>query len=124
MLISEGVLNKKKKLSATESNAIQVHPHTTVDLLSQIEFSDQVKKAILHHHEHWDGSGYPNGLKGHQIPVLSRILGVLDAYLSMTEDRPYRAALSHEGAIAEIQKDQGIKFDPRVVQALEAAFSG
>ncbi len=123
MLIDEGVLNKKKKLTSVETSTLQVHPYATVGLLDKIEFSSTVRQAILHHHERWDGKGYPDGLRGEEIPILARALAVLDAYVSMTEDRPYRKALSHEETVAQMRRESGEKFDPAVVEALVAAFS-
>jgi HD-GYP domain-containing protein (c-di-GMP phosphodiesterase class II) len=120
MLASEGVLQSKRYLSSSETSTIKVHPHTTVDLLSKIEFSDRVKKAILHHHENWDGSGYPEGLKGNQIPVISRVLAVADAYFSMIEARPYRPEQSPQEALKEIRRETGSKFDPAVVASFVA----
>ena len=124
MLVSEGVLGKKNTLSNSETNTIKIHPHTTVDLLSKIEFSERIKKSILHHHENWDGSGYPNGLKGNQIPVISRVLAVADAYFSMIEPRPYRPRRSPQEALYQIRSETGSKFDPAVVTAMEESLTG
>ena len=73
---------------------------------------------ILHHHERYDGKGYPEGLKGKEIPLLSRILAVVDAYDAMTEDRPYRKAMSKDEAILEIKKNSGTQFDPNIAEIL------
>ena len=73
-----------------------------------------VAKYILHHHERWDGRGYPQGLKGESIPLMCRILSVADAFDAMTNDRIYRKAMSKEEAIEEIQRNAGIQFDPKI----------
>ncbi len=75
---------------------------------------------IKHHHEHWDGSGYPHGLAGEEIPFGSRLILVADAYDAITTERSYRAATSPEQAIVELRRNAGIQFDPKVVAALEA----
>jgi HD-GYP domain-containing protein (c-di-GMP phosphodiesterase class II) len=74
---------------------------------------------VLHHHEHWDGSGYPDGLAGEEIPLGARIILVADAFEAITADRPYRAAQSAEAALAELRNNAGTQFDPAVVDALE-----
>ena len=123
MLVSEEVLQKKQRLSISETNTIKGHPQTTVDLLNKIEFSQRVKNSILHHHENWDGSGYPNGLKGNQIPVISRVLAVADAYFSLIELRSHRPARSPQEAMDLIRQEAGSKFDPTVVAALEVCLA-
>jgi hypothetical protein len=119
-LIDESVLKKKQKLSSMETRTLKVHPYTTLDLLNSFEFSEDVKKAILHHHERYDGTGYPDGLKGNQIPFLSRVLSVVDAFCAMTAKRPYRKAFTREKALQEIKKGAGKLYDPKVVKALES----
>jgi hypothetical protein len=123
MLVSEEVLQKKQRLSSSETNTIKGHPQTTVDLLNKIEFSQRVKNSILHHHENWDGSGYPNGLKGNQIPIISRVLAVADAYFSLIELRSHRPARSPQEAMDLIRQETGSKFDPTVVAALEVCLA-
>lgn len=123
MLVSEEVLQKKQTLSSSETNTIKGHPQTTVDLLNKIEFSQRVKNSILHHHENWDGSGYPNGLKGNQIPVISRVLAVADAYFSLIELRSHRPARSPQEAMDLIRQEAGSKYDPTVVAALEVCLA-
>ncbi|RLB52813.1 MAG: hypothetical protein DRI34_14225, partial [Deltaproteobacteria bacterium] len=84
-------------------------------ILEPIEFLKDIVPAVYHHHEQYDGSGYPLGLKGEEIPLEARILAVADTYDAMTSDRPYRAALSHEIAVAELRRCAGSQFDPRIV---------
>ena len=84
--------------------------------MSPIEFLGKVKEAILHHHERFDGKGYPSGLAGEQIPIAARILAVVDAYESMVTERPYRKAMDRDAAIEELMACSGTQFDPRVVE--------
>jgi HD-GYP domain-containing protein (c-di-GMP phosphodiesterase class II) len=87
-----------------------------VDILAPIEFLGKVKDAILHHHERFDGKGYPGGVAGDQIPLAARILAVVDAYESMITERPYRKAMRREEAIEELMSCSGTQFDPQVVE--------
>ena len=93
------------------------HPAAALHVLSQIRSIADATPAILHHHEHFDGSGYPDGLAGDQIPVASRILLVTDAFDAMTTDRPYRKAMPVQAAIEELKRNSGSQFDPTVVAA-------
>jgi HD-GYP domain-containing protein (c-di-GMP phosphodiesterase class II) len=95
------------------------HPRNTIGLLGNFEISPAVKKAIIHHHERFDGTGYPDQLKGEDIPFLSRVLSVVDAFCAMTSDRPYRKAFAREEALKEIQKGAGSVYDPTVVEAIQ-----
>lgn len=119
MVVGESVL-KKEKLLPAEARTLKAHPRTTLSLLDNFEYSRDVQEAILHHHERYDGTGYPNGLKGTKIPFISRVLTVIDAYCAMTTERPYGVTFSAEGALEEIKKDSRTIFDPRVVEALES----
>jgi HD-GYP domain-containing protein (c-di-GMP phosphodiesterase class II) len=74
-------------------------------------------ETVLHHHERWDGRGYPHGLAGDEIPEDARIVAVADAYDAMISDRPYRSRLSHSAAVAEVERCAGTQFDPRVAEA-------
>ncbi|VAX29776.1 HD-GYP domain [hydrothermal vent metagenome] len=118
MLIDDSIL-KKKGLSPLEHRILKVHPYTTVGLLNSFEFSEQVKMAILHHHERYDGRGYPDGLKDDEIPLISRILTVVDAFCAMITERPYKEAISRDESLNEIRKGSGTVYDPKVVAALE-----
>ncbi len=116
--VDESVL-KKKEIQAPEKRSLRIHPFTTVSLLNNFEHSSEVKKAILHHHEHYDGTGYPDGLKGEEIPFLSRVLSVVDSFCAMISERPYRNAVKEDEAIAELRSKAGTIYDPVVVDALQ-----
>jgi HD-GYP domain-containing protein (c-di-GMP phosphodiesterase class II)/two-component sensor histidine kinase len=116
--VGEGILRKSGGLGAGEYESVKKHPEEGVDIVGPIEFLDQVKDVILHHHERYDGGGYPGGLSGDAIPVGARILAVVDAYGSMTSDRPYRSAMSTEEALEELRQCSGTQFDPKVVEIL------
>ncbi|HPN16123.1 MAG TPA: HD domain-containing protein [Candidatus Aminicenantes bacterium] len=111
------VLHKPTKLSDLEFALIKNHPVVGEEIIKPVAFLDKIRPVIHHHHERFDGSGYPDGLRGKDIPFLSRIITVADAYDAMTSHRPYRSALSHETAVAEITKYAGTQFDPEIVQA-------
>jgi HD-GYP domain-containing protein (c-di-GMP phosphodiesterase class II) len=113
--VGEGILRKRGGLRVGEYESIKRHPEEGVDIVGPIEVLEQVKEVILHHHERFDGGGYPGGLSGEEIPVGARILAVVDSYSSMLSDRPYRPALSVEEAIEELRRCRGTQFDPRVV---------
>jgi HD-GYP domain-containing protein (c-di-GMP phosphodiesterase class II) len=81
-----------------------------------------IAEYILHHHERWDGNGYPQKLRGTDVPLLSRILSVVDSYDAMTEDRIYRKAMTHDAAIEEIQKCAGTQFDPQIAKIFMQMF--
>ena len=89
LLIEEDLLDKKT-LSAAEKRSVKSHPYNTVLLLDSFEYSEDVKKTVLHHHERFDGSGYPDGLQGEEIPFLARVIAVVDSFCAMLENRPYR----------------------------------
>jgi GAF domain-containing protein len=119
--IDEAVM-RKRKLASSEMRSIKVHPYTTIDLLSSFEFSDDVKKAILHHHERYDGTGYPDSLAADKIPFISRVIAVVDAFCALIGDRPYRSALKKSEAMTEIRNGSGSLYDPIIVKALEEVF--
>ncbi|MFH1312591.1 MAG: HD domain-containing phosphohydrolase, partial [Candidatus Eisenbacteria bacterium] len=114
--VGEGILRKPGGLGAGEYESVKKHPEEGVDIVGPIEFLDQVKDVILHHHERYDGEGYPGGLSGEAIPIGARILAVVDAYNSMINNRPYRSAMPAEEALAELRRCSGTQFDPDVVE--------
>jgi response regulator RpfG family c-di-GMP phosphodiesterase len=123
--VPDAILLKKDKLTEDELERMHMHPIIGRDLLSRIQFLKPAVDIPHYHHERWDGSGYPYGLSGNEIPLAARIFAVVDVYDAMTSDRPYREALSREFVLKYIEQQSGKLFDPRVVEAflpmLEAA---
>ncbi|MFW5991703.1 MAG: HD domain-containing phosphohydrolase [Halanaerobiaceae bacterium] len=115
ILVPLEILNKKGPLTDEEYDEIKIHPYWGFLTLSNSEELEPIARYVLHHHECWDGSGYPDGLKGEEIPLISSILAVADAWDAMTSDRSYRKALSKEKALQEIRQNKGHQFSPRVV---------
>jgi diguanylate cyclase (GGDEF)-like protein/putative nucleotidyltransferase with HDIG domain len=113
--ISDEILNKVTKLTDEEWEIIKSHPQLGADIVSNVPELASCLAGILYHHEHYDGSGYPAGLKGEAIPLDARILGIVDAFAAMTSARPYRAALSIEEAVGELKRGAGKQFDPNLV---------
>jgi putative nucleotidyltransferase with HDIG domain len=113
--IPDGVLLKPGPLSAAEREMINRHPDYAKNLLEQVDFLEPALAIPYSHHEHWDGKGYPQGLKGEEIPLAARVFAVVDVWDALTSDRPYRKAMSHEEAIAIIWNNKGTHFDPEVV---------
>lgn len=114
--LDEKVLNKPGRLTEDEWKEIRRHPEIGYRILSTVNDMADLANYVLHHHERWDGQGYPKGLKGEEIPFVSRIITIADAYDAMTSDRSYRSALAKEVVIAELQKNSGIQFDPELVR--------
>ncbi|MHB1484218.1 MAG: bifunctional diguanylate cyclase/phosphohydrolase [Saccharofermentanales bacterium] len=114
--IKDTIINKNSKLTLNEMNEIQTHSEIGYRITqSTVEFQ-QISKYILAHHERWDGTGYPNKLKKEEIPLLSRIISVVDAYDAMTNDRPYCEKLTVDNAIKEIKECSGTQFDPEIAK--------
>jgi len=118
VLLDRRLLDKKLQLSGLELSTLQNHPYSTLELLQDFEPCEEVKSIILHHHENYDGSGYPDGLRGEDIPLISRVLAVVDGYCAMLEGRSYRPSVSGEEALARIQEGAASRYDPKVVEAL------
>jgi putative nucleotidyltransferase with HDIG domain len=116
--VPDEILRKAGPLTAAEYAAIQRHSRIGADLVARVEGLDVIVPWIRHSHEHFDGSGYPDGLSGDQIPLASRILLVADAFDAMTSDRPYRDACSHEAALQELEEHAGGQFDSDCVELL------
>ena len=116
--ISDGILHKPGPLDDDEWELMREHPAIGERILRAIPGMGQVARIVRHEHERWDGAGYPDGLVGDAIPLGSRIILACDAYHAMTSDRPYREAMPHADAIAELTACAGTQFDPEVCQAL------
>ncbi|MBC7190429.1 HD-GYP domain-containing protein, partial [Candidatus Aerophobetes bacterium] len=115
--ISDRILAKARSLDEGEWEKIKEHVKIGADILKQIDSLADASKLVYHHHERYNGKGYPLGLKGEEIPIGSRIIAVIDAYDAMTSRRPYRNALSREEAIEELKRHAGTQFDRKVVEA-------
>jgi diguanylate cyclase (GGDEF)-like protein len=113
--ISERILLKKGKLTKKEFAEIKKHPVIAADIIRPIHFLKEIVPMVLHHHERWDGKGYPTGLKGEEIPIGARIIAIADVYQALTSDRPYRKAFSKKEAVRIIKNGSGTQFDPKVV---------
>ena len=118
--VPEAILSKPGPLSDEEWKVVRLHPELGARILAPIERLEQVCEIVRHCHEHWDGSGYPNGLVGEEIPIESRVILVCDAYHAMTTDRPYRRRLSVEEAARRLREAAGKQFDPQVVEVFLA----
>ncbi|MGI6685919.1 MAG: diguanylate cyclase [Bacillota bacterium] len=114
--IDEGILNKSDKLILEEWNEIKRHPEIGHRILNTSYNFSELADCILAHHERWDGTGYPKGLKGEDIPLISRIIALADSFDAMISTRPYRQAMSHEEACQEIIKNSGTQFDPEIAK--------
>lgn len=119
LAVPERILNKPGKLTAAEFETMKLHVEAGADILSSIDFPYPVVPIVRAHHENWDGTGYPNGLKGLDIPIGARILSVVDCYDALTSDRPYRGAMSDEEALAIIRERRGTMYDPEVVDTFD-----
>lgn len=120
--IDNSILNKQESLTELEYDEIKKHPAIGKAIVSSIKFLLETAKIILHHHERWDGKGYPDRLKNDEIPLFSRILCIADSYDSMTSDRPYRPAMSEKKAVSEIKKSAGSQFDPSLIKYFLTAY--
>jgi len=116
IVIPSTILNKEGKLTLEEFEIIKKHPVYGHDFLSTSSELRELAKYVYHHHERWDGKGYPSGLSGEDIPLISRIITVVDAWDAMRSDRPYRKGLPKEVALKELTEHAGMQFDPSIVK--------
>jgi diguanylate cyclase (GGDEF)-like protein len=116
------VLNRRGELSAEERDTIRSHPEVGKRLLESTMRLNALLPIVLHHHERWDGGGYPDGLAGEEIPFAARVIAICDSWQAMMSERPYRNALSTDEAVAELRAGAGSQFDPQIVEAFVASF--
>ena len=116
LAVPEHILSKPGPLTQEEFQKIRVHPQVGAEIISAVPFPYPVAPLILSHHERWDGKGYPQGLKGEEIPLGARILSVVDYFDALTSDRPYHKAMTHDAAVALLQQEAGRALDATVVQ--------
>jgi diguanylate cyclase (GGDEF)-like protein/putative nucleotidyltransferase with HDIG domain len=115
LAVPEYILNKPGKLTAAEFEKMKLHASVGADILSAIDFPYPVVPIVRHHHENWDGTGYPTGIKGTDIPIGARILSVVDCFDALTSDRPYRPKLADGEALAILKERRGTMYDPMIV---------
>ena len=115
--VRDTILLKPGKLTPEEFAEIKMHPVIGDNIIKPIRFFPMEREIILHHHENYNGTGYPNGLAGDNIPLTARILAVANTYDAMTTSRPYRMALTHEAAIEELLRCSRTQFDAEIVRA-------
>lgn len=116
MAVPESILHKQGELTAEEWVTIHLHPYNGYEMLAPIAFLGPALNIPYYHHEKWDGTGYPHGLKGEQIPLAARIFAVADVWDALTSDRPYRKAWEETEALEYIRNQSGWHFDPEIVE--------
>ena len=122
LAVPESIISKPGKLTRSEFEKMKIHPVVGAEILERVEFPYPVVPIVRSHHEKWDGSGYPYGLRGEEIPIGARILSAVDCLDALASDRQYRRALPLDEAMARVASEAGTAFDPKVVQALQARY--
>ena len=128
LAIPDRLLQKPGPLTRDEYDLVKQHATIGADILSAVAFSHSLVLIVRHHHENWDGTGHPDGLRDESIPIGARVLAIVDCYDALTSDRPYRRALSHDSAVGMIRERCGTMYDPeiadtflRIVRGLRSA---
>src|SRR5260370_29703614 len=116
LAVTEHILSKPGPLTQEEFQKIRIHPEVGAEIIAAVPFPYPVAPIILSHHERWDGKGYPQGLKGEEIPIGARILTIVDYFDAVTTERPYHKALSHESAIGLLKHEAGRALDASLVK--------
>ena len=122
LAVPEHIISKPGKLTREEFEKMKIHPTVGAEILERVEFPYPVAPIVAAHHEHWDGAGYPNGLRGEQIPIGARILSAVDCFDALATDRQYRRALPLEGAMKVLIGESGKSFDPQVVAVMQRRY--
>jgi putative nucleotidyltransferase with HDIG domain len=122
--IPDQLLHKPGPLTADEYAQVKQHAVIGADILSAMPFPGPLALIVRHHHENWDGTGYPDGLRGDAIPLGARVLAIVDCYDALTSDRPYRRSLSHERATAMILERRGTMYEPEIADAFLRIVAG
>ena len=123
ILIPDSIVNKAGSLTPEERDIVLMHPELGARMLARRPAMRDLAPIVLHHHERWDGKGYPEGLAGDAIPLESRVIFVADAFDAMTSERPYGRVLTYKEAGAELRRCAGADFDPQVVRAMRLALN-
>lgn len=116
--VPDNILNKNGKLDSEEWELMKKHPEIGHNILSKVKTLQDISYIVLHHHERWDGQGYPNGLRKEQIPVGSRIISVCDSIDAMQSDRPYRRLINDRECRKEIIRNKGLMYEPKIVDCI------
>ena len=122
LAVPEHIISKPGKLTREEFEKVKTHPVVGADILERVQFPYPVVPIVRHHHEKWNGAGYPDGLRGGEIPIGARILSAVDCFDALASDRQYRRALPIDQAMAMVKEQSGTSFDPRVVEVLERRY--
>jgi putative nucleotidyltransferase with HDIG domain len=120
--VSEEIINKPGRLTDEEYGEMKKHPSIGADIIEKVKALKSIIPGVRHHQERYDGRGYPDGIKGNEIPLIARILAVADTFDAMTSDRPYRKRFEDEFALSEINKCAGTQFDPIIADAFLKAY--
>src|SRR6202043_1131005 len=122
LAVPESIISKPGKLTRAEFEKMKIHPVVGAEILERVEFPYPVVPIVRAHHEKWDGSGYPHGLKGTEIPIGARILAAVDCLDALASDRQYRRALPLDEAMAKVVAESGRSFDPVIVDILSRRY--
>src|SRR5215469_2246622 len=122
LAVPEQILSKPGRLTPEEFEKMKIHPIVGAEILNRVQFPYPVVPIVRSHHERWNGSGYPDGLRGEQIPIGARILSVVDCFDALTSERPYRRAILPEEAIRHLKNESGTSYDPRIVELIEERY--